>query len=82
MNSKWRITLISSFFLFGSLFFTACGGGEEQSKKEEDKKEEKESKELTGFICPMQCEGEKTYDEQRDCPECGMELKPVEEVME
>lgn len=82
MNKKWKIILTSSLFLFGSLSFTACGGGEEQTKKEEEKKEEKKSEELTGFMCPMQCEGDKTYDEQRDCPECGMELKPAKEVVE
>lgn len=38
-------------------------------------------KEGTGtgkFYCPMQCEGEKMYDEPGDCPVCGMDL--VEEV--
>lgn len=30
------------------------------------------------FYCPMHCEGDKTYDEPRDCPVCGMDL--VEEV--
>jgi Cu2+-exporting ATPase len=26
------------------------------------------------FYCPMQCEGEKTYDSMGDCPVCGMDL--------
>ena len=26
------------------------------------------------YYCPMHCEGEKTYDEQGDCPVCGMHL--------
>ncbi|MAP53543.1 heavy metal translocating P-type ATPase [Altibacter sp.] len=30
------------------------------------------------FYCPMQCEGEKTYDHPGDCPVCGMDL--VEEI--
>tara|TARA_R110000868_G_scaffold304437_21_gene565402 strand:- start:32771 stop:35260 length:2490 start_codon:yes stop_codon:yes gene_type:complete len=30
------------------------------------------------FYCPMQCEGDKMYDEPSDCPVCGMDL--VEEV--
>ncbi len=30
------------------------------------------------FYCPMQCEGEKTYDKAGDCPVCGMDL--VEEI--
>ncbi|MEQ9310603.1 MAG: heavy metal translocating P-type ATPase [Balneolaceae bacterium] len=30
------------------------------------------------YYCPMQCEGDKMYDEPGDCPVCGMDL--VEEV--
>jgi len=26
------------------------------------------------FYCPMQCEGDKTYSEEGDCPVCGMDL--------
>ncbi|MEZ4810623.1 MAG: heavy metal translocating P-type ATPase [Allomuricauda sp.] len=26
------------------------------------------------FYCPMQCEGDKTYDQPGDCPVCGMDL--------
>ncbi len=29
------------------------------------------------FICPMRCEGEKTYDKPGDCPVCGMHLIEV-----
>lgn len=85
MTKNRKITLISGLFLFGSLSFTACSGGGEGSNSSEEKTEKtekSESKELSGFICPMECEGEKTYDEKRDCPECGMELKPVDEVLD
>jgi Zn ribbon nucleic-acid-binding protein len=27
------------------------------------------------YMCPMKCEGEKTYAKSGDCPKCGMELK-------
>lgn len=42
----------------------------------EPKKEKKQpAKNGTGtFYCPMQCEGDKTYDEPCDCPVCGMDL--------
>lgn len=41
----------------------------------ETKKEKKSSGKGTGtFYCPMHCEGEKTYDQQGDCPVCGMDL--------
>ena len=37
-----------------------------------------EGKRTGSFYCPMQCEGEKTYDKAGDCPVCGMDL--VEEI--
>ena len=42
----------------------------------EPKKEKKQaSTNGTGtFYCPMQCEGDKTYDKPGDCPVCGMDL--------
>jgi Cu2+-exporting ATPase len=30
------------------------------------------------YYCPMQCEGDKTYEKPGDCPVCGMHLKKVE----
>ncbi|MDM8159592.1 copper-translocating P-type ATPase [Labilibaculum sp. K2S] len=32
------------------------------------------------FVCPMHCEGDKTYEKPGDCPECGMHLKKEERV--
>ena len=29
------------------------------------------------FYCPMQCEGDKTYQKPGDCPVCGMDLVPI-----
>jgi Cu2+-exporting ATPase len=29
------------------------------------------------FICPMKCEGNKTYKQLGQCPVCNMHLKPV-----
>jgi Cu+-exporting ATPase len=29
------------------------------------------------YICPMECEGDKTYDEPGKCPVCKMNLVPV-----
>ena len=42
----------------------------------EPKKEKKQAPSNgTGtFYCPMQCEGDKTYDKPGDCPVCGMDL--------
>ncbi len=32
------------------------------------------------YQCPMQCEGDKTYDEPGSCPVCKMDLKAVETI--
>ena len=32
------------------------------------------------YICPMHCEGDKTYDEPGNCPVCGMFLVPIEDL--
>ena len=32
------------------------------------------------YVCPMRCEGDKTYDQPGDCPVCNMHLVPVEEL--
>lgn len=29
------------------------------------------------YVCPMACEGEKTYPTQQKCPDCGMDLQDV-----
>lgn len=36
-----------------------------------------QSEQKGGFICPMQCEGNKTYPTAGDCPVCGMHLVQV-----
>ena len=35
---------------------------------------EAHSKSTGDYYCPMHCEGDRTYDEPGDCPECGMHL--------
>ena len=37
----------------------------------------KSDKTTAMFQCPMECEGDKTYQEQQDCPICKMELQKV-----
>ncbi len=49
-----------------------------QEKKE--KKKEIQGKGSGTFYCPMQCEGDKTYDTPGDCPVCGMELVEEQQV--
>jgi len=31
----------------------------------------------TRYICPMKCEGDKTYNAPGNCPDCNMKLVPV-----
>lgn len=50
----------------------------DQIHSNQKKKEKKEGVGTGKFYCPMQCEGDKMYDEPGDCPVCGMDL--VEEV--
>ncbi len=56
-----------SFILFplmiiAVVFVTACGS---------------ETKTANAYQCPMQCEGEKTYDKAGQCPVCEMDLEGV-----
>ncbi|WP_159518497.1 heavy metal-binding domain-containing protein [Sunxiuqinia indica] len=32
----------------------------------------------TRYICPMKCEGNKTYNAPGNCPDCNMKLVPVD----
>lgn len=50
-----------------SIGLTAC-------KNDTSKKET----EVIAYQCPMQCEGDKTYDDAGSCPICNMDLKAVE----
>jgi len=48
------------------------------SKKKPPESDKKISGLGTGkFYCPMQCEGDTTYDQPGDCPVCGMDLVPL-----
>ena len=38
-----------------------------------------ENKAHNKFYCPMECEGDKVYDQPGNCPVCNMHLVPVEE---
>jgi hypothetical protein len=48
----------------------------EQLQNEDELHEEHAAK----YLCPMKCEGEKTYDEPGTCPRCKMDLEEVESV--
>ncbi len=43
-------------------------------KKSDQPTQKKQPKAAGTYYCPMQCEGDKTYDKPGDCPVCGMDL--------
>lgn len=47
-------------------------------KAQEKAKMKVEQTEKVAYACPMQCEGEKTYDKTGSCPKCKMDLKKAE----
>ena len=60
-------------FAIGSSTFIGCGGGEGHDENEETH----EHHDVAAYQCPMQCEGDKTYEEAGKCPECQMDLVKV-----
>ena len=62
--------LVTSFGLI------SCGTKTEETKKEENAL----VAQADVYQCPMQCEGDKTYDKEGKCPVCEMDLKKVEEA--
>ena len=66
--SKYFKIIASVLVMF--MIVTSCNS--DKSKKSQD--------EVAVYQCPMQCEGDKTYDEKGSCPVCKMDLKEVENV--
>lgn len=67
-------------FTIGNVAFLGCGSVDEQTKNTElhEHEDEQDNRHEVAYQCPMQCEGEKTYDKEGNCPSCGMELEKVE----
>lgn len=63
---KLKILMLPVVFI-GFTVLSGCSDGENQN----DISQEASSKE---YYCPMQCEGEKTYKENKNCPKCAMKL--------
>jgi ABC-type Zn2+ transport system substrate-binding protein/surface adhesin len=79
---------IAMLFIVGSATFIGCGNDEnhegdhhEHAEGEEHEHEamEMNTEEHSHFQCSMKCEGDKTYEEDGDCPVCGMELVELDE---
>jgi Cu(I)/Ag(I) efflux system membrane fusion protein len=77
MNTRWKLNNQISIILFLLLLsvFSSC-------KNENDKQGHENHVQVEGdYICPMRCEGEKTYPQPGNCPVCKMKLQLVEEEL-
>lgn len=88
---KKQILTIGAAILFtlGSATFIGCGTEEHhdgdhhehvegEGHHEHAEEHEHAEGEHVHYQCPMKCEGDKMYEEEGSCPECGMDLKEVE----
>ena len=82
-----KITIAAVLIFTMGMFFTSCNETKKEVKKEvqetkevvkDDNKEPSDEMAMATYQCPMQCEGEKTYDKPGTCPKCKMDLKEVE----
>ena len=77
MNTRQKLNSQISIILFLLLVsvFSSC-------KNENDKQGHENHVQVEGdYICPMRCEGEKTYPQPGNCPICNMTLQLVEEEL-
>lgn len=77
MNTRQKLNSQISIILFLLLVsvFSSC-------KNENDKQGHENHVQVEGdYICPMRCEGEKTYPQPGNCPVCKMKLQLVEEEL-
>ncbi|MCB0429467.1 MAG: hypothetical protein H6585_05100 [Flavobacteriales bacterium] len=90
MKKKHLQLILSGLFISGSLFLASCGGGHDESEGDGTTTEEHagtgeeadhhdhgnaDYDDAAGvYVCPMKCEGNKTYAEAGKCPACGMDL--------
>lgn len=63
-----QITCIAITFAIGSATLIGCGNSNEQQEQNVEEHDH------TTYSCPMKCEGDKTYNEEGTCHECGMDL--------
>ncbi len=70
---KRIIVLVFAIAIVGSATVAIPGCGKSEKSVVEQEAEETAQQ----YVCPMKCEGEKTYPSPGTCPVCGMELKRV-----
>ena len=57
----------------------SCGNSETHQPKESIDEDHMQH-DHAEYICPMKCEGDNTYHEPGNCPECGMKMVTLEEM--
>ena len=76
MKSILKTVIISTVFST-ALLFVSCGSKAEKAEEKSETADSKNQNKTTAYVCPMKCEGEKTYDKAGACPTCGMDLEEV-----
>lgn len=77
MMKKIAVVLAVAF----AMSLTACSGKkQEQEQSSGQTPTHKKHMQQAGVMyqCPMKCEEDKMYDEEGDCPVCGMPLERVD----
>ncbi len=65
--------------LFVLVFFASVLLSCNSDSSKESRYTHSENETVSGYICPMDCEDGKTYEEEGECPVCGMALDEAEE---
>jgi len=75
MNVRKKLNSISIIWLFVVGVFLSCKNEQSQDNHQNHLQEH------DNYICPMGCEGDKTYPQPGNCPICNMTLQLVEEEL-
>jgi hypothetical protein len=81
MKKQSPIALIVLTFVFGSWLLVSCGGSNpswKETKTANEKELHEGHAEQAHYVCPMDCENGKVYDQPGACPKCKMDLALVE----
>ncbi len=78
---KLVLAIVAVLFIgAGSLFIVSCDGGStsnRQATEQHDHMKGDSHEKSAAYACREKCEGDKTYDQQGDCPKCGMALNEM-----
>ena len=70
MSTHVTVEKLQQTLLLAGLHYTITMAGSSKEKEDVVTTNDK-----AVYVCPMHCEGDKTYDAPGDCPVCGMHLK-------